>query len=72
MRWRGSWYLRGIESFFFVRAPGQPYAFADLNDDSVRDWLRERIGPGPVGDRIETESASASSSIIFPDQGLLT
>ncbi|XP_034255654.1 uncharacterized protein LOC117653824 [Thrips palmi] len=43
VRWRGAWFLRGVQS---VSVPeGGPHLVTDLRDDSVRDWLRERIPP---------------------------
>ncbi|XP_034231098.1 uncharacterized protein LOC117639495 isoform X2 [Thrips palmi] len=39
----GSWFLRGIYSFPITRVANRALVFVDLNDASVRKWLREKI-----------------------------
>lgn len=42
-----SWFLRGTYTFTFHHVANGPCVFTDLNEVSVRDWLREKIPAEP-------------------------
>lgn len=41
----GSWFVRGIHWFTYARIADGPKIFVDLNDLTVREWLRDKMPP---------------------------
>ena len=65
MRWRGSWFLRGIKDFSFLDSEGGPHVFADLNDDSVRDWMREKMPRLQMAEASKRKGPSTLSEALY-------